>query len=150
MADNLQMCKFDIAWQMPSQLARPWTQLIYINVVKREDLHLILRNGYDPSCQTHNSEYIQLQSYRIHMKIAILWLAQNFYWTVCLHTKHNALFGCRYCSHGIEMGSNSKTKGKWKWAPIEMLMFGCSWKWQMEWNRRDNSNSCLDVQKLEL
>jgi hypothetical protein len=61
-----------------------------------------------------------------------------------------ALFGCAEMIFGIELSDNSKFRMERKWLAIRILLFG--WLEICHWNHRvvSISNSCLDVQTMEL
>ena len=61
-----------------------------------------------------------------------------------------SLFGCTELGCGIELGGNSKSKVEMNWLPIPILLFG--WLEICCWNQTvvPNSNSCLDVETMEL
>jgi hypothetical protein len=63
---------------------------------------------------------------------------------------HKALFGCAELISGIELSGNSKSKVERKWLTIRILLFG--WLEICCWNQRvvPISNSCLDVETIEL
>jgi hypothetical protein len=62
----------------------------------------------------------------------------------------NALFGCIEMISRIELGGNSKFGLERKWLIILIMLFG--WLEICCWNHRvvSISNSCLDVQTMEL
>jgi hypothetical protein len=61
-----------------------------------------------------------------------------------------ALFGCTEMISGIELSGNSKYGLERKCLTIRILLFG--WRRICSWNHRvvSISNSCLDVQTMEL